>query len=53
MYDTVIFDLDGTLSDNSEGIIASIGYALDRMGREKPRFGWFGYASMIFCAAIS
>ena len=36
MYDTVIFDLDGTLSDNSEGIIASIGYALDRMGREKP-----------------
>ena len=23
-----------------------------RMGREKPQFGWFGYAAMIFCAAM-
>lgn len=27
-------------------------YGSIRMGREKPRFGWFGYASMIFCAAM-
>ena len=36
MYDTIIFDLDGTLSDNSEGIIGSIGYALERMSRPMP-----------------
>ncbi|MBR3538113.1 MAG: BCCT family transporter [Eubacterium sp.] len=27
-------------------------YGSIRMGREKPKFGWFGYASMIFCAAM-
>ena len=36
MFDTVIFDLDGTLSDNSTGIIASIKYALDQTGRQMP-----------------
>ena len=36
MFDTVIFDLDGTLSDNSEGITASIRYALGKMGRPVP-----------------
>ena len=36
MFDTVIFDLDGTLSDNSEGIIGSIRYALERLGRPMP-----------------
>ena len=36
MYDTVIFDLDGTLSDNSEGIIGSIRYALERLGKPMP-----------------
>ena len=27
-------------------------YGNIRMGRSKPQFGWFGYASMIFCAAM-
>ena len=27
-----LFDLDGTLTDNSEGIIKSARFALDRMG---------------------
>ena len=36
MFDTVIFDLDGTLSDNSAGITKSIVYALERMGRPIP-----------------
>ena len=27
-------------------------YGSIRMGRCKPQFGWFGYASMIFCAAM-
>ena len=27
-------------------------YGSIRMGREKPKFGWFGYAAMIFCAAF-
>ncbi len=36
MYDTVIFDLDGTLSDNSEGIIGSIRQALERLGKPMP-----------------
>ena len=30
----VAFDLDGTLSDSSEGIVNSINYALGRMGRD-------------------
>lgn len=29
---TVIFDLDGTLSDSAEGIVKSINYALQRLG---------------------
>lgn len=33
MFDTVIFDLDGTLSDNSEGILRSVAYAMERLGR--------------------
>ncbi len=36
MFDTVIFDLDGTLSDNSRGILGSVRYALDRMGLPAP-----------------
>jgi len=31
-FDTVLFDLDGTLTDPKVGITASIRYALDRMG---------------------
>jgi phosphoglycolate phosphatase len=29
---TVIFDLDGTLSDSAEGIVRSINYALPKLG---------------------
>ena len=36
MFDTVIFDLDGTLSDNSEGILGSVEYAVSRLGLSMP-----------------
>ena len=32
MYHTIFFDLDGTLTDSSEGIFNCFHYALDRMG---------------------
>lgn len=32
----VIFDLDGTLIDSSEGVVAAVNYSLEQMG-EKPR----------------
>ena len=32
MYNTVLFDLDGTLTDSGEGIINSVVYALDKWG---------------------
>lgn len=34
MYKTVIFDLDGTLLDTSEGVLNSVTYALEKMGLE-------------------
>ncbi|NLD37784.1 MAG: HAD-IA family hydrolase [Desulfatiglans sp.] len=36
MY-TVIFDLDGTLSDSAEGIIRSINYALPKLGYDEQK----------------
>lgn len=36
MYDPIIFDLDGTLTDSKDGIIAGIQYALEKEGL--PRF---------------
>lgn len=36
LYDTVIFDLDGTLTDSCPGIIACSKYALEKMGRPIP-----------------
>lgn len=33
---TILFDLDGTLTDPREGITRSIAYALERMGRAPP-----------------
>lgn len=36
MYQTIIFDLDGTLTDPSVGIINSISYALDKMSLPLP-----------------
>ena len=32
MYDTILFDLDGTLTDPKEGITKSVQYALAKMG---------------------
>ena len=33
MYKAVLFDLDGTLTDSGEGIIKSVAYALEKMGK--------------------
>ena len=35
-YNTIFFDLDGTLTDSSPGILNSVKYALTEMGREIP-----------------
>ena len=35
-WDTVLFDLDGTLTDSQEGIVKSVIYALESLGRELP-----------------
>lgn len=35
-YRTILFDLDGTLTDSSPGILSSVKYALTEMGREIP-----------------
>ncbi len=37
MYDTILFDLDGTLSDSAEGIINCVQYALEDMGIKAER----------------
>lgn len=36
MYRTILFDLDGTLTDSSPGIINSVKYALAQMNWEIP-----------------
>ena len=36
MISSVLFDLDGTLTDPTEGIVKSMKYALDRLGRPIP-----------------
>lgn len=43
-YDTILFDLDGTLVDSSEGIMRSAQYALSRFGIEVAivKDGFFG-----------
>ena len=35
-FDTLLFDLDGTLTDSSEGIVRCLEYALERMGFDIP-----------------
>lgn len=32
MYQTILFDLDGTLTDSGQGILNSVAYALEKMG---------------------
>ena len=34
MFDTILFDLDGTLTDPGEGITNSVAYALKKFGIE-------------------
>ncbi len=36
MYQTILFDLDGTLSDSGDGITNSVSYALEQMGVHEP-----------------
>src|SRR5699024_9411985 len=36
MYQYILFDLDGTLTDPREGITKSVQYALAKMGIEEP-----------------
>ena len=36
MYDVILFDLDGTLTDPGEGITNSVAYALRKFGIEVP-----------------
>ena len=36
MAQYIFFDLDGTLTDSGPGIIHSVLYALERMGRPEP-----------------
>ncbi len=36
MYNTILFDLDGTLTDPKEGITKSVQYALFKMGIDEP-----------------
>ncbi len=36
MYKKIVFDLDGTLTDSGRGILASVVYALDRLGYPVP-----------------
>ncbi len=36
MYKTILFDLDGTLTDPGQGITNSVAYALQKMGRPVP-----------------
>ena len=35
-FDTILFDLDGTLTDPAEGITNSVAYALEKMGIVPP-----------------
>lgn len=35
-WSCVLFDLDGTIADSAPGITASLGYMLEKMGREVP-----------------
>ncbi|CYW25086.1 phosphatase [Streptococcus suis] len=35
MYQTILFDLDGTLTDSGQGILNSVAYALEKMRRTR------------------
>ena len=35
-YELVIFDVDGTLLDTSEGVLSSVKYTIERFGFDMP-----------------
>ena len=35
MYKAILFDLDGTLTDSGEGIMKSVQYALEKLGKKE------------------
>lgn len=35
-YEVVVFDVDGTLLDTTEGVISAVGYTMDKMGLPRP-----------------
>lgn len=37
MYQTILFDLDGTLTDSGQGILNSVAFALEKMGIEETK----------------
>src|SRR5699024_1196168 len=36
MYKAILFDLDGTLTESGEGVIKSVQYALEKIGKPEP-----------------
>ncbi len=38
MYKAILFDLDGTLTDSGEGIMKSVQYALEKIGKPEPDY---------------
>ena len=49
MYDIILFDLDGTLTESAEGITNSVIFALDKMGikeTDKEKLKEFGTSTL-------
>lgn len=50
MKKVILFDMDGTLTESGEGIIKSVQYALEKMGKPEPeeiRLSWWAIKSMM------
>ena len=53
MYQYILFDLDGTLTDSREGITKSVQYALDKMGIHEPELNRWNALSVLRCTMSS
>lgn len=53
MYQYILFDLDGTLTDPREGITKSVQYALDKMGTTSPELKPLDALSVRHCTTNS
>ena len=42
-YDTVVFDLDGTLLDTEEGVLSSVSHAIEKMNNKKQVYDDWNY----------